>query len=237
MKTIRRGFFLVIRFLVPFLFLLVTGWVVFLLLPVFGPISPEKADIRQIQTWMYYRDISRENPNTQRRILGRICENCGKDSGYQPEFEFTDEQKEKIRSLFPDYMDRMGTGAKLIKCPPDERTLAEKNIRLIVNVWILERMNSFEEAEKGGKDARDASLEKICEELDWWNRICVDFMVAAELPIPSLLELVEIMNEFIEELKFESSSEDAERIDRFYKSVIGRYTMNILKKWGVGGSG
>lgn len=218
----------ILQFLFPPLFLLSSGGVVYFLYPMYGPIEPETANERQLLTWIYIRDLPREKNPAACGILHRLEELYGRGSGFEPVFSFTEEQKCSTNEIFPDLgMIPPGECSRIRSAP----SLTERNIRYLVKLWLFERMKTFEYAETCGKEAKDDFMNGISLEIDWWNDLCFKFMIAAELRIPTLLEIIGIVDDFVADIGLDCSQDEAVRLDRFYKELKSAYTSRMLMKF------
>ncbi len=185
----------------PF-FLLAVGVVAASMNGVFGPFEPETLDRMTLIRLMQLRDFRTFSPELLRRTTNRADAEFGRQSSRPPIFEFTLLEK-KIYAYF--------RGQKSAS-----KSCMETNLMLMARIRYFQWMNDHESLTG---DERRAVMNGALDDMEYWQNVYFDFLRAAELPIPSLAELIQEFDEMIEGFKIDATAEEIARIDSFKQSL------------------
>ncbi|MDR1959206.1 MAG: hypothetical protein LBQ54_09230 [Planctomycetaceae bacterium] len=197
------------------------------LIPIFGPIHPEKASGPLLVSWLLMRDFQTLPEEKRIQLVHRFDEVYGPASGKKPEFSFSAFVKRQIRSGVKKHYADVAVQRKLMKEKEAflafELSRTERNIQTLIKTMLLERNWQWEQLTKEKKtDFMKSEVEKIV----WWRNFYQKFLEAAEAPSPTVLELLrefEVMNA---RWQWESSPEDARNL----KNVLGEIRQAFLWK-------
>ena len=205
MVAIRRFFGAVLFFGAP-VFLIVFGCAVVGLRLVYGPIDPETVDRARLIRLIQFRDF-RKLPAP---LVAELSERCdaefGRRSGKMPEFRFSAAEKK----IYAHYSGKRKTGD----------TRFETNLNLMARTKYFDWMNRFESLPRR---EQPALMHEIIDDMKWWEDLYMNFLRAAELPIPPLAELMKEFDEMIESFKNGADPENVKRVDQFKRRMVAGF--------------
>ncbi len=179
--------------------LLLVGVVVWNTSFLFGTIKPEKASPFQILLLLCVRDMEKQSPETVARMLDRIEETLGPESGEMVELKMNSlirkivtGELERRRNDIAEYTLFLSTsGGSPASVKNEEllakvKPLAERNILFLFKSWYLREMNRFDAAPEKEKQA---IMQKFVDDLKWWSRFSENVFQACGVPPLSLVEM------------------------------------------------
>ena len=184
--------------------------------PLFGPIDPKNVDRACLVQLMKFRNFRTLPPQVVAELAERSDTEFGRRSGKMPEFQFSTTEK-KIYAHF-------GGGRQ------SNTTRFETNLNLMARVKYFNWMERFESLPRR---QQPALLNEIIDDMKWWENLYMSFLQAAELPIPTPIELMQQFDDMIESFKVGADDVDIERIDRFKKRMITGFVARamLLPPW------
>ena len=169
---------------------------------VFGSIKPEKLDRPTLIRVMQLRDFRQMTPEQVVALADRAEAEFGRNGAMRPIFDFTPAEK-KIYAYFR-----------------DERTARksffEGNLMLMARTRYFQWMNDYEILSEVD---RVELMRNVTAEMKYWETIYMDFLHAAELPIPSMAELIREFEKMIDDFKIGATPEEIVRIDTFKRRM------------------
>jgi len=213
MAALRRLFGAVFFFGAP-VFLLVVASTVIALRPLFGPIDSENVGREQLVRLMQFRDFRALPPVHIAKLSERCDVEFGRRSGKMPEFRFSASEKK----MYAYFADREGQS---------RATRFETNLNLLARAKYFDWMNRFDSL---AHEEQAALMNEIVDDMKWWGDLYVNFLRAAELPIPSPVELMEDFFDMIESFKIGADAGDAKRIDRFKLKIVAGFSGREFNK-------
>lgn len=157
------------------------------LIPIFGPIRPEKASNNLLVTWLLVRDFEKLSPEKIDALVKRFDNEYGFPSGKRIEFAFSDYVKTQIRKSMERHYEGIVEQAEMIH--DKEKLLAypitrqERNIQLLFRTWFLNKQFQWEQTPA---DRQPDFLKAFARELGWWQDFYMDFLKAANVSIPPI---------------------------------------------------
>ena len=213
MAVLRRFFGAVFFFGAPvFLFGVVCAVVA--TYPLFGPIDPENVDRGQLIRLMQFRDFRNFSPQLVAKLSERCDVEFGRRGGKMPEFQFSATEKK----MFAYY------GGKRKSAD----TRFETNLNLLARAKYFDWMDQFDAMLP---NERPALMNEIIDDMKWWETLYMNFLRAAELPIPSLTELTQDFIDMTESFKIGVAVAEVERIDRFTEEIIDRFAKEVIDEY------
>ncbi len=179
---------------------------------IFGPIDPPNVDRDRLVQLMKFRDFRTLSSPVIAGLAERNDVEFGRRSGKMPEFRFSSTEK-KIYAYF---------GAKR----QTNGSCFETNLRLMARAKYFDWMNRFETL---SSPEQSALMNEIIDDMKWWEELYMNFLRAAELPIPSLAELMREFDEMIESFKIGAEAADIARIDRFKQRMSAGFVAREIK--------
>jgi hypothetical protein len=198
MKFIRTIFFLsppVVVLLVAALMISMSG--------VFGTLNVKTLDPQTLILVLALRDCSQLSPAVLSELAAKVETEFGLSAEQKPVFQFSSFEK-KLLAFFQD--------------ENYERTSRlKKNIHLLAKTIFLQWMNDYEKATAKEKKAL---LQKCVQEMNHWQEIYLEFLYAADLPIPPLDRTLAEFNEIADGFKAGEVPEEAKRMENFKRTLF-----------------
>lgn len=173
--------------------------------PVLGPVDPPKMDRATLIRVMQLRDFQKFSNDRIAALADRAEAEFGR-HGNRPVFEFTPLEK-RIYAYFrekrPD-----GNSAK--------KSFMEMNLMLMARYRYFQWMDADEQKNEA---ERIELMRGVAADMKHWESVYMDFLRAAELPIPTMTELIREFDKMIEGFKTDATPKDIVRIDAFKKRM------------------
>ena len=210
MDTIRRLLGVVFFFGAP-VFLIAVACVAVGLRPVFGPIDLENIDRNIMVRLLQFRDFRAFPAPLVAKLSERYDAEFGRRGGKMPEFRFSAAQKR----IHAHYESKSKTNG----------TRFQTNLNLLARAKYFDWMDRFESL---ARKEQPALMNEVIDDMKWWEDIYMNFLRAAEIPIPSQAELMRQFDEMIESFKTGAAAEDVKRIDRFKKRMAAGFVARAM---------
>lgn len=183
---------------------------------VFGPVDPASIDRLTLIRVMQLRDFRTFSRPTLERMTDRAEAEFGRKAAEKPRFEFSDPEK-RIYAYFRDKKTA-------------RKSHFETNMLLMARTRYFQWMNDHEILDA---DARTELMRGVVDDMKYWETLYLDFLRAAELPIPSMAELLREFDEMIDGFKTGATDEEVVRIDSFKrnmnKAIVAREMHGAVK--------
>ncbi|MDR1270550.1 MAG: hypothetical protein LBK82_13595 [Planctomycetaceae bacterium] len=181
----------------PFVVLAV-GAAMILMHGIFGAINPETIDRATLIRAMKFRDFRTLPPETVIALTHRAEREFGRQSGNKPVFQFSETER-KIYTYFQNSRS-------------EQKSFFETNLLLMARARYFQWMNNYASA---SPEQRVVLMKEVVDDMKYWESVFMDFLRAAELPIPSIAELIREFEKMIEHFKVGATPEEIARIDDF----------------------
>jgi hypothetical protein len=185
---------------------------------IFGRIDSENVSRATLVRIMQLRDFRQLPPETVERITERAEKEFGRHGIQKPTFSFSNTEK-KVYAYFQTHR-----SANL--------SFFETNLNLMSKLRYIRLMNDYEQ---GTKEQRNVQMQNLVEEMRYWQTIYIDFLRAADLPIPTLAELIQEFQTMIQKFKEGEPPEMAARIDDFTRhltrTLVAKEIQGTLQKF------
>lgn len=182
--------------------LLFVGILVFSLNPVFGPVDPASVDRPTLIRIMQLRDFRTFSPDAMAAWTDRADAEFGRRGAQRPIFDFSDAEK-KIYAFFREN-------------PSNRKSFFETNLMLMARTRYFQWMSAYPAL---SPDEQGALMREVVDDMKYWETVYMDFLRAADLPIPSIAELIREFEEMIEGFKVGATPEEIVRIDTFKRQI------------------
>lgn len=186
---------------------LITGTIALAFSQVFGPFNPDKVDRATLIRAMQLRDFRTFSPDALRRTTDRAESEFGRKSAQKPVFEFSSTEK-KVYAYFQE-----GRAGNPEKGPSSH---FETNLLLMARLRYFQWMNDYEAF---SDEQRKALMNEIADDMKYWQSVYMDFLRAADLPIPSIQELIREFEQMIDRFKVDATPDEVARIDSFKQKM------------------
>ncbi|MDR0869829.1 MAG: hypothetical protein LBN39_03470 [Planctomycetaceae bacterium] len=170
---------------------------------VFGPLNVDGLDRSTLVWVMKLRNFQALPLQTQNELTARSEAEFGRSAKQKPLFQFSGAEK-KIYAYF-----RSNAST--------QPSVFENNLMLMARIRYFQWMTAYE---TGTPEAKAALMREIVRDMKYWQEIYLDFLYAADLPVPTLAELIQEFEKMIDGFKKDAAPVDAARIDTF------KYEMN-----------
>lgn len=185
------------------LLILFAAVLVFSTYQVFGPFDPQKIDRMTLIRIMQLRDFRQLPAEKISALTDRAEAEFGRDGAMRPIFEFSPTEK-KIYAHFRG----KDTATK---------SYFETNLYLMARIRYFQWMNDYQ---RFSESERVALMKKVTADMKYWETLYMDFLRAADLPIPTMAELIREFEKMIEEdFKIDATPEEIVRIDTFKRQM------------------
>ncbi len=184
------------------LLLLAIGSGVWAVAPIFGPIDPPSVDRELLVNLTRFRDFSKLSPELVAKLKERNVAEFGRRSPKPPMFEFSPLEK-KIYAYFT--QNRKTSDSYF-----------EANLHAMAKTQYFEWMNQFDVLSSAKKTVL---MNEIVDDMNWWKKVYFDYLHAAELPIPTPMELMKEFDVMVESFKQGASTDDVARINAFKSKI------------------
>ncbi|MDR1963402.1 MAG: hypothetical protein LBQ50_06460 [Planctomycetaceae bacterium] len=165
---------------------------------VLGSINPETIDRSDLIRAMKLRDFRMLPPETVKALAKRAEEEFGRKSVNKPEFRFSKTEK-KVYAYFQNNRS-------------EQKSFFESNLLLLARVRYFQWMNDYAAA---SPEQQHVLMKEVVDDMKYWESVFMDFLRAADLPIPSLAELIREFENMIDNFKIGATPEEIARIDNF----------------------
>jgi hypothetical protein len=177
---------------------LAVGIVMILMRGIFGSINPETMDRTNLIRVMKFRDFRTLPPETVTALTYRAEKEFGRQSGSKPVFQFSKTER-KIYAYFKNSRS-------------EQKSFFETNLLIMARIRYFQWMNDYTSAPP---ERQVLLMKEVIDDMNYWELVFMDFLRAAELPIPSLAELIREFENMIEQFKIGATPEEMTRIDNF----------------------
>ncbi|MDR2117502.1 MAG: hypothetical protein LBP87_14090 [Planctomycetaceae bacterium] len=210
-----RGFWRLIGggcfFAGPFVVLTV-GIVMILMHDIFGSINPETIDRADLIRMMKFRDFRVLPLETVEALTYRAEREFGRKSDNKPVFQFSKTEK-KLYAYFQNNRSK-------------RKSFLETNLLLMARIQYFQWMNNYVSLLP---EQRIILMKDVVADMKYWQLVYMDYLYAAELPIPSLSELIQEFDNMIEHFKIGATPEEIARIDDFKQRINNAYAAQEIQ--------
>lgn len=232
----RKKWLFIVIFLIGFLVSL------YWLIPIFGPIKPEKASNNLLVAWLLVRDFEKLPEEKINALVERFDNEYGFSGGKKTDFTFSDFMKEQIQNGIEQHYQKIEEQVKIVNKPEEllafELTQQERNIQLLFKHWFLNRMARWEQLPD---EQKPVYIGEFAVEMDWWQEFYKDFLEAAEVPVPSQMVLLQEFSVMFARWQASSEPELVARMNSFKKemqqAIIAREVETRLNRLKSGWTG
>lgn len=194
------------------LLLLFLGCAVWSWNSVFGAFDPNRIDRATLSRIMQLRDFRRFSSEKQLALTNRCETEFGPRAVQKPVFQFSGSEKKLYAFFQKQHQNRnSGRGGK-----SGSGVYFETNLSLMARLRYFQWMDAYDTL--SDKERRDL-LNRIVGDLKYWQTIYFDFLQAADLPQPSIAELIREFDNMIEAFKIGATDKDIARIDSFKQQI------------------
>ncbi len=184
------------------LFILLIALGVVVLRGIFGPLAPEQLNRGTLIRVIQLRDFRQLPDDKVAALADRAEKEFGRNGIQRPVFAFSGIEK-RVFAYF---------GAEETRTP----SLLETNLYEMARIRYFQWMNEYE---RSSEATRIALMQKIVADLKYWQTLYVEFLTAAELPIPSLAKLIHEFEKMITAFKVGAMPSEIKRIDAFKRRL------------------
>jgi hypothetical protein len=165
---------------------------------ILGSINPKTIDRATLIRVMKFRDFRKLPPETVTALTLRAETEFGRRSINKPKFEFSETEK-----IFYVYFQNNRS---------EQKSFFETNLLLMARTRYFQWMNDYASA---SPEQQAVLMKEVVDDMKYWESVYMDFLRAAELPIPSIAELIREFENMIEQFKIGAAPEEITRIDYF----------------------
>ncbi|MDR3199100.1 MAG: hypothetical protein LBU34_14630 [Planctomycetaceae bacterium] len=179
---------------------------------IFGSVNPETIDRANLIRVMKLRDFRTLPPETVKALTFRAETEFGRQSANKPVFQFSKTDKQIYAYFQNNRFER--------------KSLFETNLLLMSRIQYFQWMNGYASALP---EQRVLLMKEVVEDMRYWQLVYMDFLRAAELPVPSMAELIREFDDMIEYFKIGATQEEIARIDDFKQRINTAYAASEIQ--------
>jgi hypothetical protein len=174
---------------------------------VLGTIHPKTIDRSTLIRVMQIRDFRILPPKTVAELAERAEAEFGRNSLQKPVFQFSETEK-NVYAYFQSNRQK--------EKQQQHPSYFETNLILMAKSRYFHWMNTYAAA---APEEQSVLMNEIVDDMNYWQTVYLDFLQAANLPVPSLAELIQEFDEMIEQFKVGATEDEIARIDHFKRRM------------------